>query len=138
MTISTTIRRGVSTLALSALAAGALAPAGDAHATPRARPVRHSRTVPTRVVQVRDDYFAPDQLTVKEGTRIKWVWMMSNYDTHNVTLQNGPKGVSKRDFTSIDGTSGVVFTRSMTVPGRYDFYCTIHPETMTMTVIVKR
>jgi plastocyanin len=111
---------------------------------PPARPPQTSaaavaaKAAPVKTVMVLDDYFKPDKLTVKLGTVIKWVWSDHNYDTHNVTLKSGPKGVRRSKFSSIDGTSGLVFKRTLTVPGTYHFYCTIHPAMMTMTIVVKR
>jgi plastocyanin len=87
-------------------------------------------------VSVVDNLFAPTKLTVKKGNAINWVWSNQNYNTHNVTLEKGPKGVKKSQYTSIDGTRGIHFKRTFTTPGTYHFECTIHPA-MVITVTVK-
>ena len=65
------------------------------------------------------------------------MWSSQNYNTHNVTLVKGPKGVKKSKFTSIDGTRGVSFKKTSRPPGTYHFECTIHPD-MVITVTVKQ
>jgi plastocyanin len=89
-------------------------------------------------VKVRDDYFSPTKVKVKKGDKVKWAWGNVNTDSHDVTLQKGPKGVKIRDFRSISGAIGITFKRKFTVPGTYNFYCTIHPDIMKMDVVVKK
>ena len=110
------------------LAIGAMATIGPADAAKR------------KVVKVKvgDDYFAPSELKVKKGTKVKWKWLKDNGNPHNVTLEKGPKGVSKKDFSSKTGTIGITFAKVMKKPGTYDFVCTIHSTVMTQTVKVKR
>lgn len=98
----------------------------------------HQAKVVVKKVSVADDVFAPTKVTIKKGNQVKFVWMSSNYDTHNVTLRKGPKGVNHSKFTSIDAVRGIVFKRTFLTPGTYHFICTIHPGTMNLTVIVKR
>jgi plastocyanin len=86
--------------------------------------------------KVADDYFAPTKVTIDEGSSVKWVWG-PDINVHNVTLASGPQGVSKKDFTSVSGSTALVFKRTFTVPGTYKFICTIHAM-MKMTVIVKK
>jgi plastocyanin len=105
-------------------------PAASGSAKPKPKPV-------IKLVKVIDDYYSRSKLTIKKGNEIKWVWAASNFDTHNVTLIKAPKGVNHGKFSSIDGTGGIHFTRTFTKPGTYHFECTIHPETMFMTVTVK-
>jgi plastocyanin len=92
---------------------------------------------PVKVV-VRDDAFSPTKLRIKKGTEIVWDWSSQNYDSHNVTLHSGPRGVSKHAFTSRTGTIGLRFLKTPTVPGTYHFLCTIHPTDMTLTVVVTK
>src|ERR1700722_11284210 len=104
------------------IAGGAIAPLGAGVvpavvAKPTSAPAIAAKKVTVKTVMVLDDFFKPDKLTVKAGTQLKWVWSNSNYDTHNVTLKSGPKGVKRSKFSSIDGTSGLVFKRTLTVPG---------------------
>lgn len=91
----------------------------------------------TKKVKIADDYFSPTKLTIKTGNSVNWLWSAQNYESHNVTLIKGPKGVKKSKFTSIDGTAGIHFKRTFTIPGTYHFECTIHPS-MNIAVTVKR
>ena len=48
----------------------------------------------TAKVTVADDFFAPTDLKVKKGSKVKWVWDSSNTNTHNVILTSKhPKDV---------------------------------------------
>jgi plastocyanin len=119
--------------------AAVFAAIGCAIAVPVASGARaHQAKVVVKKVSVADDVFAPTKLTIKKGNQIKFVWNNSNYDTHNVTLRKGPKGVGHSKFTSIDAVRGIVFKRTFLTPGTYHFICTIHPGTMNLTVIVKK
>ena len=53
-----------------------------------------------------------------------------------MTLKKGPKGVKKKDVHVTDASSaeGFSFTKKFKKPGTYNFYCTIHPTSMKMTV----
>jgi plastocyanin len=126
------MRRRVATpLAVLALGACALAPAAMAGGGPAAK----SKTVN---VKVRDDYYTPTKVKIKKNDKVKWGWGSTNIDSHDVTLKKGPKGVKKKDFRSIAVAIGITFKRKFTVPGTYNFYCTIHPDIMKMDVVVKK
>jgi plastocyanin len=88
-------------------------------------------------VKVGDDYFVPDDLKVKKGTKVKWKWLPENGNPHNVTLEKGPKGVKKNDFKSETGSIGIKFSRTLEKKGTYDFVCTIHATVMKQTIRVK-
>ena len=119
------------TIALAACALGlaGLVPVGVSLGA-TAKPV-------VKKVKVADDFFSPTKLTIKQGNAVNWVWSSQNYETHNVTLVKGPKGVKKSRFTSIDGSTGIHFQRTFIVTGTYHFECTIHPG-MNIAVTVKR
>jgi plastocyanin len=88
-------------------------------------------------VKVLDDFFNPDNLKIKKGKKVKWK-TGNDFNTHNVTLKKGPNGVKKSKFTSQTSSSeGFTFTKEFKKPGKYNFYCTIHPDVMTMKVTVK-
>lgn len=92
-----------------------------------------------KVVEVADDYFAPDELKVAKQTKVKWVWSDLNTDTHNVVLTNEhPDGVKKPEYRSSSGAVGLVFQRKFKVPGKYEFVCTYHKSVMRQTLTVKR
>jgi plastocyanin len=125
-----THRRSIAMVAC-AVGCAAIAPvASSAGATHKPKPV-------IKKVQVSDDFYSPTKLTIKKGSSVNWVWSNTNFDTHNVTLIKGPKGVKKSKFTSVDGARGLHFKRTFATPGTYHFECTIHPS-MNIAVTVKR
>lgn len=116
-------------VALTALAVGALAATGVASPSAKAtKPVK---------VKVLDNFYNPDNVKVKKNGKVKWKWGQ-DFNQHNVTLKKGPNGVKKSKFTSqTTGAEGFTFTKRFKKPGKYNFYCTIHPDVMKMTVKVK-
>ncbi len=103
-----------------------------------ANPGKHSSKRKVKTITVADDYFSVARLTVKKGQKIRWVWSKQNFDSHNVTLLSGPKGVGHREFTSATGVSGIKFERTFLEPGKYHFRCTIHPYSMNTILTVKK
>jgi plastocyanin len=121
------IRIGVA-LALIALAVGALGATGVA---------ANSAKSETEKVKVLDDFYKPNDVKIKKNDKVKWKWGQV-FNNHNVTLKKGPNGVKKGDFRSqTTGAEGFTFTKKFKKTGKYNFYCTIHPDTMTMKVTVK-
>ena len=93
----------------------------------------------TYKVTVGDDFFAPTDLKVKKGNSVKWVWLDTNTDTHNVVLTSKhPKGVKKGDFRSSSGSVQITFKKKFKVPGTYGFVCTFHKSEMKIELKVKR
>jgi plastocyanin len=80
------------------------------------------------VPEVRIDNFAfePREITVRPGAAVAWV----NHDDSPHTVA-GTDGA----FSSAALDTGDRFTRTFTKPGRYDYFCTMHPH-MVGTVIV--
>jgi plastocyanin len=137
------VRRAIALTAV--IAAGIAVPAASAGTA------EHRAGTPS--VSVADDFFAPTTLNVKKDTKVKFKWDPSNTDTHNVTLQKGPRGVKKGCPTkgkdafspliskcnkSGNGAIGIKFTKKFDVKGTYDFVCTIHPDVMKLTVKVSK
>jgi plastocyanin len=117
-------------LAVVALALGALTATGVA--SPLAKGKRPEK------VKVKDDFYKPDNVKIKKNGKVTWKWGQV-FNNHNVTLKKGPKGVKKSKFRSqTTGAEGFKFTKKFKKPGKYNFYCTIHPDVMTMKVTVKR
>ena len=114
-------------IACAALAASALVPVTITQA--------RSGAPKPRVVKVRDNYFAPDRLTVPKDTKIVWRWPSLPGDVHDVYLAGKPKGVKR--FHSDPVSSDYSFARKLKKPGRYRIICTFHEE-MRMTVKVRR
>jgi plastocyanin len=90
---------------------------------------------PTRTIELGDNYFAPEKVTVKRNTTIAWKWPDLTSDGHDVALKKGPKGVKK--FASEEAAAAYTYKRKLTVPGTYRIVCTLHDE-MKMTITVKK
>lgn len=106
----------------------------------KVRPVRPPVTQGpiAATIDVGDKYFFPTDVNIRAGQSILWVWLPVNKDAHNVDLVNFPARVKKLDFSTPNSPSiGFQFRRTFTIPGTYDFVCSIHHE-MTMTVKVSR
>jgi plastocyanin len=88
-------------------------------------------------IQIKDDFYTPTKVTIKKGQQVNWIWNKLNFDTHTVTLIKGPKGVSRKQFSSFQASAGVHWKRTFTKAGTYHFQCQLHPLTMNMTVTVK-
>jgi plastocyanin len=123
-------RNALLALAAAVLAAAVAVPVASGAGS------KHKQTV--KKVAVADNFFAPTKLTIKKGNAINFVWKKTNFNSHNVTLVKGPKSVRHSKFTSVTGATGMHFKRTFTTTGTYHFECTIHPETMNLTVIVKK
>jgi plastocyanin len=83
----------------------------------------------TQQVNVKDNRFSVKHLTISKGGRVTWKW--TGYLRHNVTVRKGPAKFQSK--TQVVGTFSHVFTRK----GTYTLYCSLHPETMKMTVVVR-
>lgn len=90
-------------------------------------PATAAKTVKVKVV---DNAFSKKKLTVKRGTKVKWVWSNTQHP-HNVTVVSGP-----RKFSSKTQTKGS-FTKKLTKKGTYKIVCTLHSSVMKMTIKVK-
>jgi plastocyanin len=124
-------RRSI-TVGVCVLGAAIAAPVASGSST-----VAHKPRPAVKKVQVGDNFFSPVKVAIAKGSSVHWVWSNTNFNTHNVTLIKGPKGIKKTAFTSIDGARGLHFKRTFTTPGTYHFECTIHPS-MNIVVTVKR
>lgn len=119
--IATVKRRAVGTAAggvLLLLAATAAAQQRTAAAAPSARQIA-----------IENFAFAPATVTVAAGTRIVWV----NHDEEPHTV-NSIDGAAAFKSPALD--TGDKFTFVFTQPGRYKYFCSIHPH-MVGTIVVK-
>lgn len=86
---------------------------------------------PPAAVEVKIDNFsfAPAALTVPAGTTVTWV----NHDDipHTVVSTDDPK-IFKSKVLDTDEKFSFVFAK----PGRYPYFCSVHPK-MTGEVVVK-
>jgi plastocyanin len=97
-------------------------------------PAQAGKTV-KKNIEIGDYYFAPEKLTVKKNTYVIWHWPKIAGDSHDVLLKKGPKGVKK--FQSEIFSADVSYKKKLTVPGKYSIICSLHPDTMRLTITVK-
>ncbi|WP_051222629.1 cupredoxin domain-containing protein [Conexibacter woesei] len=83
----------------------------------------------SKTVQVKDNKFVANKITVRKGTTVKWIW--KGDAPHNVTVTRGPA-----KFHTGNRTSGS-FSKKLTRAGTYTILCTIHAPGMKMTITVK-
>ncbi|MGH2715366.1 MAG: cupredoxin domain-containing protein [Thermoleophilaceae bacterium] len=83
-----------------------------------ALPVASSQAPAARTVTVGDVFFSPTSLSVRRGTRVRWVWR--GRLRHNVTVVRGPARFRSR--TQRSGS----YSRVLRQAGRYRLICTIH------------
>ena len=117
----------VATVAAVALGLGAVA-----------APASLAKATKPKVVMVLDNFYKPDSVRVRKGGRVRWDWG-PDFNIHNVTLKKAPRGVKKSRFRSqTTNDADYAFAKRFRKVGKYRFYCTIHPESMRMTVRVHR
>lgn len=80
-------------------------------------------------VAIRGFTFQPEELTVQAGTTV--VWTNADAVTHTVTSAGSPRTL---DSPLLNRSGRFSFT--FTEPGRYDYFCTVHPG-MKGTVLVQ-
>jgi plastocyanin len=97
-------------------------------------PAQAGKTV-KKNIKIGDYFFAPEKLTVKSGTYVIWHWPKIAGDQHDVYLKKGPKGVKR--FRSEILSADVSYKKKLTVPGKYSIICSLHPDTMKLTITVK-
>ena len=93
----------------------------------------------TVTVNLGDNFFVPNVVDLKVNDSINWSWAQVNgREAHNVTLTQGPSGVSRNDFVSQTTTdTGYRFKRTFVKAGGYSFVCSLH-FAMTMDVKVSQ
>jgi plastocyanin len=122
---------------LAAAAVVALLGTGAASAQ---APAASASTAKSARVTVNDFYFGPEDVAIKKGGHVKWVWSSTNTYPHDVHLKKGPKGLKEKATYSTKTTAvtGAEFKKTFGTPGTYHFICTIHPTEMHLTVVVKK
>lgn len=83
---------------------------------------------PTRTVEIQGFRFKPANITIKRGTRVRWI----NRDSaaHTVTANNGA-------FNSGLLRKGETFSRTFRTVGKRAYHCNPHPY-MRGSVVVQR
>lgn len=87
----------------------------------------HVGAVGATAVEIKEFAYTPPTLAVPVGTTVRWI----NHDEepHTITSVSGAFGSAG---LSHDDTFAQTFTR----PGRYEYFCALHPR-MKAVVIVK-
>ncbi len=96
-----------------------------AHKSPTAKAHKH----PTRTVLIQDFRFKPAHITIKRGTRVRWI----NKDSapHTATA------IIPRSFDSGRLGKGQRYSHTFKSAGKKRYLCEIHPH-MRRSVVVKR
>jgi plastocyanin len=84
---------------------------------------------PTRIVSIQNFSFKPANITIKRGTKVRWI----NKDStaHTVTANK------KNSFDSGRLGKGQRYTHTFKSAGKKPYHCEIHPD-MKGTITVKR
>src|SRR5919112_421357 len=96
-----------------------------AHKHPTAMAQKH----PTKTVLIQDFSFKPAHITIKRGTKVRWINM--DISPHTATANNG------RSFDSGRLAKGQSYTHTFKRAGKKPYHCKIHPD-MRASVVVKR
>jgi plastocyanin len=96
-----------------------------AHKHPMAKAQKH----PTKKVSIQNFSFKPANITIKRGTKVRWI----NKDStaHTVTANK------MRSFDSGRLGPGKSYTHTFNSAGKKRYHCNIHPD-MRASVVVKR
>jgi plastocyanin len=81
------------------------------------------------VVEVRSDGFLPPHLALPAGAQL--TWSFGEAALHNATFANGPRALGTPNLRD-----GQTARARFSVPGRYEFFCSLHPITMHQVVDV--
>ena len=111
--------------AVVVLSALVVVSAAGAQKHPTAMAQKHS----TRTVVIKNFSFKPAHITIKRGTRVRWI----NKDStaHTATANNG------RSFDSGRLRPGQRYTHTFKSAGKKPYHCEIHTD-MKGTITVKR
>lgn len=118
---------------------------GGNHATPaeghhEGNETNGTRAPVTWTVELKDDTFHSNNLTIQRGDTVKWVHAGSNY--HTVTAENKSFDSHPHCSTVIDGAlgrcmaNGATYTRIFDNVGKVAYKCKLH-QAMVATIDVK-
>ena len=80
-------------------------------------------------IEIKDFHFTPEVITVKSGDKITWI----NHDEEPHTVVSVEKQFKKS--TALDTEQE--FTVTAGAPGKYTYFCSVHPK-MTGTIVVEK
>ncbi len=90
-------------------------------------------TPPANEVWMQNTAFNPKNKTISAGTEITWV----NKDSFNHTVASGTPGNPDGLFNSGVIGPGGTYTHKFNNSGTFNYYCSIHQDIMTGTLIVQ-
>jgi plastocyanin len=93
-----------------------------------AKPAPHASEPPSYTINIKDFMFSPRNLTIPVGSKVTWT--NKDEEPHKVAEVNS-------SFTSKPLDTDEGFTYEFKVPGKYEYFCTVHPR-MTGTIIVEK
>jgi plastocyanin len=85
----------------------------------------------TATIQVANNSFTPNAITVAKGSAVTWAWQGTTV-AHNVTFAATPGGAP----ADIGNTTSGSVPRTFNTAGTFTFQCTNHPGVMTGSVAV--
>jgi len=92
-----------------------------------AKPAPRASDAQSYTINIKDFMFAPRNLTIPVGSKVTWV--NKDEEPHKVAEVNSTFGSQP-----LDTDEG--FTYEFKTPGKYEYFCTVHPR-MTGTIIVE-
>lgn len=92
-------------------------------------PVRESAAADSPAVDIKIDNFtfAPQRLTVRAGTTVTW----RNQDDIPHAIASTTRAFKSKALDSDD-----TYAFTLTTPGTYEYFCSLHPQ-MTGTIVVE-
>lgn len=84
-----------------------------------------------REVAIGSNFFDPPKVTIRSGQRVRWLWE-GGIQRHDVSVRRGPER-----FRSPLQAAGS-YSRRFRKPGKFTLYCSQHPSSMRMTLVVRR
>ena len=80
-------------------------------------------------IEIKDFAFNPQTITVKSGQKITWI----NHDEEPHTVVSVGKKFQRSSALDADQE----FSITAGAPGRYEYFCSVHPK-MTGTIVVEK
>jgi plastocyanin len=99
--------------------------ASGAHKHPTAKAQKH----PTRTLLIKNFSFKPANITIKRGTKVRWI--------NNDSAAHTATAINPRGFDSGRLGKGQSYTHTFKSVGKKRYLCEIHPH-MRGSVLVKR
>ena len=87
----------------------------------------HAAERSSAAIAVQEFKFAPSVLTVRVGTTVRW----TNHDEETHTITSATGAFASAGLGHEDG-----FSQTFPRPGRYEYFCALHPH-MKATVVVR-